>query len=85
MDAFEKDKADLAARMAEQKSEGVIERWTNRHCLEARAAGTVSVNMQYVEYGDVDEKTGQKKKSAYQPCTGGGDIMGGLPPGMMLQ
>ncbi len=85
MAAFDKEKAKLAEQMAAEKAYGVIDGWNQQRCTEARTGGDISINTKYIEYGDVDEKTGKVRPSNYQPCQVAGAGIPGLPPGMVLQ
>jgi peptidyl-prolyl cis-trans isomerase D len=86
MDAFEKEKAGLTERMADEKATALITAWLDKRCGEVKTAGAIEVTSLYVEYGDVDEKSGLKRPTLYQPCAGGANLLGaGLPPGMTFE
>ena len=74
MAEFEKEKATLAQDLARTKGYGLLSSWTRQRCAETKSAGAISVNSTYVDYGDVDEKTGKAKPVSYQPCS----VAGGL-------
>ncbi len=78
MQEFEKEKDTLASELAFEKSYRVIDDWADARCRDVKDA--IEVNPTFVEYNEVDEKTGTKKKSvAYTPCAGSNPFAGLLP------
>lgn len=71
LQAFEKEKDQLAAEYALEKSYRIVEEWSSQRCVEVKNAGAIRVNQDYVDYGDVDETTGKKRPTLYSPCASG--------------
>jgi hypothetical protein len=80
MEEFKKKKEELATDFALVKSYRLLDDWTSSRCRVTRDRGDISITQSYIDYGDVDEKTGQPRRTAYEPCAEPLSIPG-LPPG----
>ena len=65
---FEEEKAQIASSLGLVKGYRLVDELADRRCREARDKGELVVNPAYVEYGDVDAKTGRPIKTQYTPC-----------------
>ena len=84
MDEFAKKKETLAADFSLVKSYRLLDEWTAHKCRDTKERGEIDVNQQFVDYGEVDDKTGKARHTAYQPCATEQPMIPGLPPGFSL-